>query len=290
MEGTANQQPVSSMENETPVQSGISAFETHIAPKLLALSKTLVRLGRLKSVEQQTGQLNLLELLKALQDITQLSEDAGTQAATLQAMLNQFQVGAREVDQVEWTRIFTMECQNLGHLVDGEYPVFRVFPVDVKVDFAHDLVQINNRTVRVLHPKAVAGLVNKEVTKLYKERFNINLFMRALVRTYDALIAERQVSGMDKGNKKVARTVPLRQIHSLLSVRTGTAGYSLSQFAFDIYRLRTESNLVLDGRRLVFESTRNAGGAIVIPLPGGQKENIGSLEIVEAEGADDGES
>ena len=290
MQGTLNQNDVPLVQDEVSMQFGVSAFDGIIAPKLQVLSKTIAKLGKLKSVEKQAGQLNLMELQKTLQDIAQLSHDSRMQAAALQTMLGQFQIAGREDDEAEWNRIFVTECQNLGYQVDGEYPIFRVFPVDVKVDFAHDLVQINNRTVRVLHPKAVAALVNKEVVKLYKERFNINLFMRALVRTYDALLAERQMSGIDKGNKNVARSVALRQIHSLMSVRTGITGYSLSQFAFDIYRLRTESNLVFDGRRLVFESTRNAGGAIVIPLPGGQKENIGSLEIVEAEGTDDGES
>jgi hypothetical protein len=292
VEATSNQLDTVIMDNEDTVmkQSGITAFEENIVPKLLALSKTLARVGRLKSVEKQVSQLNLFELQKILADITQLSETAGIQTKELQALFEEFQVVAREVDEVEWTRIFTKEIQNFGHVVDGEYPAFRVFPVELKVDFAHNLVQINNRTVRVLHPGAVAGLVNQEVTRLNKERFNINLFMRAMVRAYDVLLAERQLIGLEKGNKNVAKSVPLRQIHSILSVRSGAAGYSQSQFAFDIYRLRTDSNLVFEGRRLVFESTRNASGSVVIPLPGGQKENIGSLEIVEVEGLEDGES
>lgn len=288
MEDIMLDQEVVDSEAENAAHDGLGAFEEHIAPKLQALAKTAARLGRLKSLEQQVGQLNLLEIPKLLQDMVQLSEDAANQAVALKELVGRFQLAPREIDQEAWTKVFTTECRNFGHMVDGEFPVFRVFPVDVKTDFAHDLVQINNRTVRVLHPKAVAALVNKEVAKLYKERFNLNLFMRALVRVYDALLAERQVAGLDKGNKNLARSIQLKQIHGLLAIRTGASGYTLSQFAFDIYRLRTESDLVFEGRRLIFESTRNASGAVVIPLPGGQKENIGSLEILETDGDDDG--
>lgn len=290
MEDIMTSQESQAVQPEASLYAGLTAFEEQIVPKLQALAKTLTRLGRLKSIEQQADKLNLMEIPKLLLDVTQLSADAGTQALGLQEILGQFQIAPREVDQMEWTRAFMAECANLGNTVDGEYPQFRVFPVDVKVDFAHHQVQMNNRTVRVLHPKAVAALVNNEVAKLYKERFNPILFMRAVIRVYEVLLAERQVEGLQKGNRNVARSVSLRQIHNLLSVRTGTSGYTAGQFAFDIYRLRTESDLVCDGRRLMFESTRNATGAVVIPLPGGQKENIGSLEILEVDGDDDGQA
>jgi len=260
--------------------SGLADFETTMAPKLQTLAKTLARLGRLKVLEQQASQLNLVDMRKLLQDVRQSSQDSGNQATELEELLRDYQLVAQETDQEEWMRVFVAECHALGHAVDGEYPTLRVFPVEVKVDVTHDLVQVNNRIVRVLHPKAVAALVSKEVAKRYKERFNVNQFLRALVRIYDVLMAERISTTLEQGQKNIARSVPLKQIYSLLSVRTGATGYSQNQFAFDLYRVRTESDLMFEGRRLVFESTRNASGAIVIPLPGGQKENIGSLEVV----------
>ncbi len=267
--------------------SGLTDFETTIGSKLQALAKTLARLGRLKALEKQASQLNLVDMRKLLQDVRQSSQDSGVLAMELEELLSDFQLIAQESDQEEWMRVFVAECHTLGHSVDGEYPTLRVFPVEVKVDVAHDLVQVNNRIVRVLHPKAVAALVSKEVAKRYKERFNVNQFLRALVRVYDALIAEKISSTLDHPQKNIIRSIPLKQIYSLLSIRTGASGYSQNQFAFDLYRVRTESDLMFEGRRLVFESTRNASGAIVIPLPGGQKEHIGSLEVVDMQDEQD---
>jgi len=42
------------------------------------------------------------------------------------------------------------------------------------------------------HPKASAKLLDVEISRLKKERFNMNQFMCALVRTYDVLLAVRQ--------------------------------------------------------------------------------------------------
>lgn len=269
---------INSVEETSP--SGVGYFEEILGPQLAEMAKIAERVGKAKAIRKQVDLANRLDVLKQLEDIVRFSERALEQANTLKDVVGTFRMATTEADRDEWTRAFVENCQALNRAVDGEYPVFRIFPIEVKADLENDIVVVNNKTVRTLHPKAIAGLVDKEIERLNRERFNLNQFIKALVRVYDVLLAERKQAS---GGKQVAGAVGLKQIHALLAVRTGTAssGYSQNQFAFDVYRLRTQADLEFNGRRLVFSTTRSPRDGIVIALPGGQKEILGSLEIVE---------
>ncbi len=259
---------------------GLSFFEQVLCGDVASLAKVAERVGRGKAIAKQVDFANRVELQKQLDDLIRYADEVAVQARALKSSVDRFRMVATEADRNEWTRLFVAGCHAAGRQVDGEYPLFRVFPVEVKTDFANDGVYINNRLVRILHPKAVAALVDREISRLYKEKFHAMSFMRALVRAYDVLLAERQVA---ESGKRIVTAISLKQIHALLAIRTGTTatGYPLNQFAFDVYRLRTQTDvtLVSDSRRLVFAPTKVARDAIVIPLPGGQKEHLGSLEL-----------
>jgi len=264
--------------------SGVDAFEQEIVPELAELVKSVERVGRAKAVAKQAEKLNRVELQKQLEDVVRASTEAGEKARSLLSMITPYKVVATAPDQERWTRVFVEACHGMGRQVEGQFPTFRVFPVEIKADLANDAVYLNNRMTRSLHPKAVASLVDIEITRLSKERFNAVQFARALVRASEVLLAERRVQAK---SDNASSAVLLKQVHALLAVRTGSSagGYSLNQFAFDLYRVRTQSGLVVDGNRLVFHTTRLGKDAIVIPLPGGQKEILGSLEVV-AQGSD----
>lgn len=264
---------------ETPA-SGVGYFEEVLGPQLAEMAKLAERIGKAKAIRKQVDMANRLDVLKQLDDIVRFSERALEQAGALKDAVGAFRMATTEADRDEWTRAFVESCQALNRAVDGEYPVFRIFPIEVKADLENDVVLVNNKTVRTLHPKAIAGLVDKEIERLNRERFNLNQFIKALVRVYDLLLAERKQAS---SGRQVAGAVGLKQIHALMAVRTGTgsSGYAQNQFAFDVYRLRTQAELEFEGRRLVFSTTRHPRDGIVIALPGGQKEILGSLEIVE---------
>ncbi len=254
---------------------GVSGFENEVGPGLKELAKVVERVGRLKKVGQQADILNLMELRKQLEEIRRLSDDIQGLADTLVAKIDNFAVAPTGEQQAEWWERFRQAFHAGYPPVEGEYPVFQVFPVEIRVDLEHELVLINKRTVRALHPEAVATLVEKEWDRLNRERFNAATFAKALMRAYDLLLLEAK----DKaGGRQTGASVPLGLLHQTLALRAGASIYGLNQFAFDIYRLRRSPNLIMDGRRMEFGSTRNRG--IVITHPGGQQENLGALEVV----------
>jgi hypothetical protein len=274
---------VEDVPDSSALRGGLAHFESSLAPALASVVRLVERVGRGKALGKQTGEINRLSIVKQLEELARGAADLAEHVAELQVLVDGFRMAVTDEDRDAWTRVFVESCHDLGRHVESEYPLFRVFPVEVRADLADDAISLNGRTVRVLHPKAVADLVNKEIVRLTKERFNVSQFMRALARAYDLLMAERRA---ENPGKRVVPSAPLRQIYALLAIRTGmtaTNGYPLNQFAFDLYRLRSQRDvpLVVEGRRLVFEQTRVAREVVSIPLPGGEKELLGSLELVE---------
>ncbi len=264
---------------------GVREFEREFGPQLEALVKTLERAGKLKRVGQQVELMNLVDLRKQLDDVVRLGDDLQMAARSLQTQLASFRIAPAAEQQAEWMERFRQAFTPGYPPLEGAFPTLKMFPVEVRVDFEHELVLVNNRTVRTLHPEAVAKRVMRTLDRLNNERFNAVPFARALLRIYDLLMYEAKDKG--KGTAP-GRGVPLQSVYELLSARVGASGYSKSQFAFDIYRLRRTPELVVEGRRLVFASSRNRG-AVVITEPNGHTDSFGALEVVEDRGDHEGE-
>lgn len=257
--------------------TGLSGFDKTVAPRLAELAKALERLGKLKTVGRQAELLHPGEIDKLLQETSALCQQTGELARAAAEVFSAFRLAPDEAGQTEWEKAFLRQCREAGLAAEGEFPAYRVFPIDIRVDLAHDQVLVNKRVVRTLHPRAVAGRVAREIERLNKEKFNPGQFMNALVRAYDLSVCEALNNGRKKEETKLQ---PLKRIYDILTVRTGTAGYNLSQFAFDLFRLRRESDLVYNGRRLIFSTTKQTGyKGIEIPTAAGQKETLASLEI-----------
>lgn len=257
---------------------GVGGFEATLAPKLQALAKGIEKIGKLKKIGSQASLMNLGELRKQLDDVRRMSKDLDQMADTIEQGLDSYAIAPSTTEQLEWWERFRRSFHAGYPPLDGEYPVFQVFPVEIRVDLEHELVLVNNRTVRTIHPEAVASMVEKEIDRLNRERFNASGFAKALLRAYDLLMAEAKQKA--EGHS-ISPGVPLKTLHQVLSMRSGASSYTLNQFAFDIYRLRRSESIVTDGRKLQFGSSRNRGG-IVITMPGGHQEYFGSLEVGEA--------
>ena len=261
--------------------SGVEGFAQSVGPDLQALSKSVARLARYKTIDRQIITMNLVDLSKQLEDLARTGLEISMVADQGQNHLKGFAMVQSSLDQEKWALTFSSALEKAGWVVEGEFPSFRIFPIEIKVDFANDLVVVNKRTVRKLHPVAVAAEVEKELNRLYRERFNPNQFMKALLRAYQVLIAESMIKAGPQ--RKSGSTVPLIQVFELLSLRSG---YSLKQFAFDIYRLRSQPDRSYGDYQFIFGSGRDRG-SVVITLPGGQNEVLGSLEVIKGGGHDE---
>lgn len=262
--------------SSTEASHGVDGFHNAYQAPLASLTKALTRLGKLKAIEKQDHQMNLMELRKQLDEIERLSRDAADQASNLAKTTAHHRMADSEADQHEWSQKFKAALSSQWSL-EGDFPNFRVFPIDVRVDFGNEQVLVNKRLTRAFHPVAVANLVNQTLDKLHRESFNRDRFLKALVRAFDVLHAESEVHGTP------TQAIGLRPIYDLLVVLGGAGSYSLNQFAFDIYRLRKDSEeaIIYDQRRLIFGTSKNRTG-LIIPSSGGSPVILGSLEVVPA--------
>ena len=264
-------------ESVTTKAHGVEAFEVGLGAPLEALAKTIEKLGRLKKLGEQKSLINLLDLRKQLEDARRLAREVNGMVDEIDQRFDGYRLCVSEADQIEWTLRFRQAFHSGFPPVEGEFPVFQVFPVEVKVEFDNELVRINNRIQRNLHPGAVAAQVEKEWERLNRERFNEGSFAKKLLRAYDLVIAKQQI---DSQGSNSGRTAMLKDVHGVLALRQGMSGYSLNQFAFDLYRLRKSDQMVQDGRHLLLGTARNRGG-LVITHPDGRQEMLSSMEVNE---------
>lgn len=261
---------------------GISGFEREVVPSLSSVTRAIERIAKLKRIGKEAQQLNLMELRRQIEDLGRLEQELAAEREALSAKVDAFRIAPDVYAQAEWAERFKKAVHGQYPPVEGEFPEFRVFPVEVKVEFANELVRINRRITRNLHPEAVAAAVTKELDRLHGERFNPAPFAQALMRVYDLLLAKATV---DAHGKPPGRSVALREVHEILAGRYGRAAYSLTQFAFDIYRLRrNEADMVIEGRKIIFGKARR-GGIPITDLQG-RSDSFGSLEVVEVEHGD----
>lgn len=248
---------------------GMDAFDRESGSTVAQASRLLKRIDRLKRIPRLTEELNLFDAARVIKDGRQAWEELGSVLQRLEDTVERTQLASDNADEVAWAQAFEAALRERGVPFQAEFPLYRVFPFEVRVDLADQSAWVKNRLTHVVRPALLARLVERERAKLYAERFNHRQFMKALATVYPLL----QGSG--------GFGVALKDAYKLLSARTGPSGYTVEQFAFDLYRLRYQSDMVYEGKRFVFNPSRSARGAIPVPHPNGGVENLGSFEIME---------
>lgn len=249
----------------------------HIKQGAEALRKTqdgLVRAAR--NAFKAASVFDLPALRRHLAAARALIDTYTEQAAAWDESVSGFELGS--VAEEEYARAFEEACLKADVRVEGRFPVYEVFPLEIRISLADEQALINNRVCRTMEPTALAAAIRKELDRLARSRFNEGQFMAALVRAYDLLVAESRAT-----RGRPVRQVRLKQIYKALTMLRGRPQYPERLFAYDIYRLRESSDLTYSGRRLVFGHVRVSSSAIAVPSHAGM-DYLGYLELEEVEG------
>lgn len=178
-----------------------------------------------------------------------------------------------EVSEQEYRDAFEQACRKADLPLEGSFPLYQVFPFEIRFSLLQEQVIVNRQVHRTMAPEFLAVVIRQEQERLNRSRFNAAQFMSALLRAYDLLVAESiQARG------KPIRQVGIKKVYQVLNLLGGRAAYSEKQFAFDVYRLRERSGLLHDGRHLVFGHVRRQANAIAVPSPAGT-DYLGYLEV-----------
>ena len=178
-----------------------------------------------------------------------------------------------DISEQEYRDAFEQACRKADLQLEGSFPSYEVFPFDIRFSLLHEQVVVNRQVHRTMDPEFLAGVIRNEQDRLNRSRLNAGQFMSALLRAYDLLVAESvQVRG------KPMKQVGIKKVYQVLTLLGGRSAYSERQFAFDISRLRAKSDLLHDGRHLVFGHVRSQANAIAVPSPRGT-DFLGYLEV-----------
>ncbi len=222
---------------------------------------------------------DLRALRGGLADWSQGLRDLADRVTLAEQALSEYPVPSEDPEFLStYAEAIEQHVARAGILLEGRFPQYVAFPIEITIDLGRELARVNNRQVNVLAPKALSDIVIREYRRIHAASFNGQRFMRALSIAYDLM------SNMRKGSTATAGQKPLKKIHELLTMRTGPSAYNLRQFAFDIYKLRSTTDLTYGGRRLSFVNTRRASDVVAVPTSPGHYENLGYLEMVPVEG------
>jgi hypothetical protein len=229
------------------------------------MATRLVRAGTNRDL--RTLRAGLSDWTERLLRLAQAAEDT-------RSHLSEFALPVDDPDAVQsYASAFQRAVERAGVALEGAFPRYQAFPIAIEIDLTQEQAMVNRRRVHTLDPATLAAAVVREYRRVHAGSFNAQRFMRALVTAYDLLLAtqpERQIA---------VQQVPLRRIYDLLVLRSGSADYSLTAFAFDLYRLRNTTDLTYEQRKLYFGYTRRQTGGIPVPTSPGHYENLAVLEV-----------
>jgi len=223
--------------------------------------KTAIQLKTVKKVEKciADGDINSLpKLFGALREAAREREVALDQ---LEAHTASFD-GYEYMTNGDFTAQMIGCCNQLGVDVQGDFPVYEMFPCRVTINPEAQDVTIDRIHLQCLRPSKLITDIKKELDKLSKVSFNAQLFAKELAAAYDLAII--------KASKKKhhAENAPMyaQDLYDLLTpMKRYKKDYTKHNFAYDLARLYAEEIITLDdGRNLRFDTARDMKKAIRI--------------------------
>lgn len=236
-----------------------------LAPRLAALRRGAAVVA---SCAETWDMRQLRQRLPGLQEAL---ADASEALRSLEGALGAFRAPDSGPEVLAYVGMLKEKASQMKVDLKGQYPDFEAFPLELHVDLAGEQVRISKRQLTALKPDVVVRALQKEQTRLHRSAFHAERFMRMLAAAYDLLRLKRPQS----------LEVRLADIYRLLTLRTGSGDYTKQAFAFDIYRLRRETDLIHEGRMFQFGHGRQA--AFGVPNGRGGTDNLASLALVEVE-------
>lgn len=175
---------------------------------------------------------------------------------------------------------FIAACQAQELKITGDFPSYEVFPFRVRVYPEKGTVEVNERLVHFLRPRALAAYLKSQKNKLYKEKFNPVKFLDALAAIYDTILAVRQAGYGVEIQKDL--DIPLLDVYERLTpLPAQRRQYPLNMFAFDLHRLYVANAFTAsDGRQLVLGAVRPRRRALVVYNAQERDFRYGSLRFI----------
>ncbi len=234
----------------------------------------------IKGLERAAAQGDLDRIKALASGLEDLARAAGSASDALKGTINQFDFDAY-LTGGGFHADFVAACQAQELPVEGQFPVYEIFPVRVRIVPERRRAQIGQRTVRQLEPETLAALVRRDIDSLARRAFNATQFLKEVSHAYDVVVAIREKEARLKTGTAAGRDgipMPARDVYEELApTRAAQSLYTISMFAYDLGRLQKSGGLSVDGRHVAFGSTREGSRALRSFDSTGRETFIGTI-------------
>ena len=163
------------------------------------------------------------------------------------------------------------QCQEKGVDVQGESPIYEMFPYRVRIDAENQDLYLDRKKVQCMRPCSFVDTVKTGQEKLNKASFNALTFVNELSDAYD-------LARMKMG-KNPGADIYLTSLYKFLAPMSRfRKDYDQQNFAFDLARLYTSGvEETKNGRRFQFGPSRNNVKAIRILDKDGKEQYLATI-------------
>ncbi len=167
-------------------------------------------------------------------------------------------------------------CREMELDIQGEFPVYEMFPYRVRLDVENQDVYLDKKRVPCMRPISFVNTVKAGQEKLKKARFNAEGFAMELQDTYDLAI--------QKMGKKAGYDMYLTSLYKYLTPMSRfRKDYDLQSFSYDIARLYAEfmngMTQTRSGRAFDFGPSHNNKKAIRILDANGREQFLATIRF-----------
>ncbi|MCD8105125.1 MAG: hypothetical protein LUF35_09015 [Lachnospiraceae bacterium] len=255
--------------NYEDLYKSLSAGEKSLKEGLASLTrlqKTIVR-------ETESGDLKYLS-----RDLKTLSQTAAALSATIEKLnssVESFDTKAY-FENGDFAAQMLDICYEQNVDVQGEFPVYKMFPFKVKIDVENQDVYLDKKRIQCMRPSSFVKMVKAGQEKLQKARFNAESYADELAETYDLALL--------KLNKKPGSVLYLTTLYKFLTpMGRFRREYDIQSFSYDISRLYAEfvkgNRTSKSGRVFDFEPAHNKNKGIRILDANGNEEFLVTISF-----------
>lgn len=252
--------------NYEKLYSVLQSQEKNLKDRISQMQK----LSKSISKEMESGDLKSME-----KDVNALIESNQQQSLVLQEFkenIESFDVKAY-FENGEFAEQMLEYCKELSVDVQGEYPIYEMFPYRVRFDTENQDIYLDRKKIQCMRPQSFVNTVKNEQNKLMKALFNAQLFVNELADAYDLAVL--------KLKKAPDADIYLTSLYKFLApMGRFRKEYDQQSFSFDIARLyASDVETTKNGRRFQFGPSRNNNKALRILDAEGHEQFLATIRF-----------
>ncbi|MCD7956066.1 MAG: hypothetical protein LUG93_10040 [Lachnospiraceae bacterium] len=247
-----------------------------LTPDEKSLKETIAALTRLQKTivrETESGDLKYLS-----RDLKTIAQTAAALSATIEKLSNSVEGfdSRAYFEDGDFAAQMLDICHEQNVDVQGEFPVYKMFPYKVKIDVENQDVYLDKKRIQCMRPSSFVKTVKASQEKLQKVRFNAESYADELADTYDLALL--------KLNKKPGSVLYLTSLYKFLTpMGRFRREYDMQGFSYDISRLYAEyvkgNRTSKNGRTFDFGPAHNNSKGIRILDANGNEQFLATISF-----------